>query len=453
MKWLKRLFKIGKQDAKITYKQNDEINHEKNVDVLAGLEFFATLQIRTPLNALNHHGELFKGPLSQAPNYSSQADGIWMQKTKTWAELGFDVEEMPQCECASDIGPVTPEEYLPFLKDFRRIVESNKSVELKIVSLRELQTHSKHYKDIFNRLQKAYCEFPEVYFHLQLMELPGVGKKTAKNLFQHGYSSRGQVLSANQEELTQVPGIGPNTAKKILTTKTKTKTTNQATDLSTITHIIEIPRSGQKGKHAFLNSKGELCSTEDAFKDYMEQQNWEVMRAEVSFWQAMFCLSFWEEIFFEMGNPTKGNDIPHDLFRGEEFYSNRKDLIDQKFHFIKQQNLQNFINQQIKKYRNNWTRLIHDDDQDLIMYFESVIAQSFLKRIDPTTFAKFVYRIAQNPNENRAGVSDFVIWNDFELKMVEVKRVKEPIRASQQLWIDWMINDGIPTETVRVKGV
>lgn len=447
MKWLKRLFKNDKQDSKITYKHNDDRSYEKNVDVLAGLEFFATLQIRTPLNVLNHHGELFNGPPSQAPNYASQADGIWIPKTKSWAELGIDIEEMSQGQCASDIGPVTPEEYLPFLKNFRRIVESNKSVEQKIVLIRELQTHSNNYKIIFKRLQKSYGEFPEAYFYMQLMQLPGVGKKTAHNLFQQGYCSKEQVLSANQEELTQVPGIGINTAKKIIATKTKT------TDLSTITHIIEVPKSVQKGKHAFLNSKGETCSTEDAFKDYMEQQNWEVMRAEVSFWQAMFCLSFWEEIFFEMGNPTRENDIPYDLFRGEEFYSNRKVMIDQKFNFIKQQNLQNFINKQIKNYRNHWTRLIYDDDQNFIMYFESVIVQSFLKKIDRITFAKFVYRIAQNPNENRAGVADFVIWNDFELKMVEVKRVKEQVRASQQLWIDWMLNDGIPTEIVRVRGV
>ncbi|MEZ5854479.1 MAG: hypothetical protein R3D67_06885 [Hyphomicrobiaceae bacterium] len=68
-------------------------------------------------------------------------------------------------------------------------------------------------------------------------------------------------------------------------------------DLTSITCTIEVPKSGGKGELFFVNSSGHACSTEDAFKDYMEQRGWTVMRAEVSFWQAMFCLSFWEEIW------------------------------------------------------------------------------------------------------------------------------------------------------------
>lgn len=215
MKWLKRLFKNDKQKSKIIYKLNDDRSYEENVDILAGLEFSATLQIRTPLNALNHHGELFNGTPNQAPNYASQADGIWLPKTKTFKELGIDVEEMEEGKCASDIGHVKAEEYLPFLKSFRRIVESNKSVEQKIQLIRELKNHSSDYKNIFKRLEKSYGEFPESYFYMPLMQLPGVGKKTAQNLFKKGYYSKEQVLSASKEELTQVPGIGVNTAKRI----------------------------------------------------------------------------------------------------------------------------------------------------------------------------------------------------------------------------------------------
>ena len=60
MKWLKRLFSKDKHNSKIIDKRNDDRNNEKNTDVLTGVEFFATLQIRTPLNVLNHHGEIFK---------------------------------------------------------------------------------------------------------------------------------------------------------------------------------------------------------------------------------------------------------------------------------------------------------------------------------------------------------------------------------------------------------
>lgn len=68
----------------------------------------------------------------------------------------------------------------------------------------------------------------------------------------------------------------------------------------------------------------------------------------------------------------------------------------------------------------------------MIAYFETQIVQLFISRISPEIFAEVVYRIVQNPNENRSGVSDFVIWNDQESKMVEVKKVREQVWESQK---------------------
>ncbi|PHQ69431.1 MAG: hypothetical protein COB93_08100 [Sneathiella sp.] len=224
-------------------------------------------------------------------------------------------------------------------------------------------------------------------------------------------------------------------------------------DLSTITSSIEVIKSGEKGKFGFINSSGDKCSTEDAYKDYMEQNGWNVMRAEVSFWQAMFCLCFWEEIFEGMSNPSEGNDIPHDLFRGADFYLNRKVAIDRKYEFISQQELRPYVNRQIKRYQEHWTRLIYNGDQNLVEYIEADIVQLFLDRIDINLFRNIIYRIAQNPNENRSGVSDFVVWNSEILKMVEVKKTREKVRESQMSWINWMVSENIPNEIVRVKGV
>jgi hypothetical protein len=229
------------------------------------------------------------------------------------------------------------------------------------------------------------------------------------------------------------------------------KKTKPIFDYKTITQEIEIPKSGKKGKLAFLDSNGEPCSTEGAFMNYTEQKGWNVMRAEVSFWQAMFCLAFWDEIFKGMNPLSQGQDIPHDLFRGEDFYLNRQQDIDSRYIQLKQSNLPEFINQQIKKAEGSWTRLIYKGDQDMLTYSKSDIVQDFIKRVNPKTFAKFVYRIAQNPNENRSGVPDFVIWNDGNLKMVEVKKIREQIRESQMSWLSWMVNENIPVEIVRVK--
>ena len=220
-----------------------------------------------------------------------------------------------------------------------------------------------------------------------------------------------------------------------------------------ITSNIEVPKSGKKGKYAFLNSKNEECSTEEAYADIVLNHGHSVMRAEVSFWQGMFCLSFWEEIFPKLNDPMDINDIPIDLFQGADFYSARKRAIDQKAQYISQQNLLEFINKQIAKSETRWTRLLHEGNIDLTEYFRSEIVQSFLKRIDSEIFSKIVYRIARNPNENRAGIADFVVWNEDILKMVEVKRAREKIRDAQLHWVEWMRSEQIPIEIVRVKGV
>ena len=254
----------------------------------------------------------------------------------------------------------------------------------------------------------------------------------------------------NEERLQWLKNIGFHIGYvKAVSVPEEIKT--EAFDLKAITREIELPKSGQKGKLGFLNSNGESCSTEEAFKDDAEQKGWGVMRAEVSFWQAMFCISFWDEIFDGMGTPSQVYDIPHDLFRGEAFYLNRKQSIDSKYERLKQSNLSEFINAQISVADGAWTRLIYNGDQDMIAYSTSAVVQEFLDRITPETFAKIVYRIAQNPNENRSGVSDFVIWNDKELKMIEVKKGREQVRESQKSWHSWMVQEGIPTEIVRVK--
>ena len=89
----------------------------------------------------------------------------------------------------------------------------------------------------------------------------------------------------------------------------------------------------------------------------------------------------------------------------------------------------------------------------MLTYAKSNIVQDFIQRIDSATYAKIVYRIAQNPNENRSGLPDFIIWNDDHLRMIEVKKVREQIRESQLNWLSWMADKNIPIEIVRVKAV
>lgn len=235
-----------------------------------------------------------------------------------------------------------------------------------------------------------------------------------------------------------------------------------------ITQTIEVPKTGEKGKWYFYCSNGKKCSTEDVVRDYYQNNGYKAMRAEVSFWQAMFALAFFDEIFYNhefeqtlIKKPDKEpflfciNDIPRGFFAGDFLYLERKKMYDEKYKFLKQANIYEYINSQIEKYGDAPTRILREteENRDCIDYFKTPIVQEFLKRINPETFATITYQIAKNPRDNRAGTPDFIVWNNEELILVEVKREKETLRDGQIVWIEFLLKNKIPAIVMRVKGI
>lgn len=222
MNWFKRIFSSHStsqsEPAQGQVIRLDDQSYHSNSDVLEGMQFSATLQIRTPLNVLKHHGEIFHGPPSQAPAYGSQADGIWTFKTKTFRELGIAVDE-PEFTHASDAGSIEPSRYLPFLIQFRSIVESSSSHEDKLAQLSSLPKQSAEFKEIWSKLSAYYDDFPVSFFYVPFAALPGVGRQLAKRLYESGFRSVCEIVSANISQLTAVPGLGKATAAKIMATR------------------------------------------------------------------------------------------------------------------------------------------------------------------------------------------------------------------------------------------
>lgn len=218
--------------------------------------------------------------------------------------------------------------------------------------------------------------------------------------------------------------------------------------------VIEAPRSGAKGKLAFLDSSGSPCSTETAAIEYFQGRGFKVLRGEVQFWQAMFGLAFWEEIFNGTGLPDGFNDIPSDLFSGAGFYRARATVIDRKARIIEGADLPLFMEEQLRKYGAVWTRIVYDGGRNQFAYRDHLASQQvadFLAAIPPATFAKIVHRIAVNPAENRAGLPDYTIWHASDVQFIEVKGERERIRDTQISWINWMQAQGFGVKVVRVK--
>lgn len=226
-------------------------------------------------------------------------------------------------------------------------------------------------------------------------------------------------------------------------------------DESFPTETIDVPRSGQKGKLAYLDRGGKACSTEAAAQDYLRRQGFKVLRGEVQFWQAMFGLAFWEEIFDGTGAPNDLNDIPPDLFSGSQFYETRRFRIEEKAARIARGDVRMFIRSQLQRYGSTWTRIVYDGPRGFAYreFLESADVTDFLATISSAVFARIVQRIAMNPNENRAGLPDYVIWKDGTVTFVEVKGIREKIRDAQVAWLAWMNMEGIPARIIRVRGI
>lgn len=221
MNWLKRLFSPQKKGAS-SLRQAPPVriasdqSYESNSDILDGVQFIATLHVTTPYSVLIHHGETFSGPPSRAPQYGMQSHGIWIPKTKSWKSLGVDLPELPPSQHATDIGPQNPEAYLPFLLAFRKIFESDHSDEVKIEEFRTLSTQTPEYSKYWQQHVNTREDFPRSLFYQSFLNLSGVGRKTARALYDAGFRSVEQIRHSELSELQKVSGIGPALAKKLV---------------------------------------------------------------------------------------------------------------------------------------------------------------------------------------------------------------------------------------------
>jgi hypothetical protein len=138
-------------------------SHRRKMDAPMEQQFHASLQICTPLEVLEHHGELFTGPPSATPRYGTEAGGIWLPTFPGMSWMEPRLEEQPEPTHDSDVGPVRASEYLPFLRDFRRIVEQEASVEQKLAALEGLPARSRSYARFWQALSEEYQGFPESF--------------------------------------------------------------------------------------------------------------------------------------------------------------------------------------------------------------------------------------------------------------------------------------------------
>lgn len=185
--------------------QNLVSNHS---DLFQGLEFHATIQFRTPLEVLKHHGEIYQGT-GEPPKYAKeQWHGMWLPVLKEKYDL------FTKTTIATDLGALSFDEvnlYLDFLIKFHTIAESELDVEEKIVQITKLNKNDSNFHKYYKSFDSK--EFLESYFNLLIKNI--LPAKATKSLNDAGYRTLKDLKGANPKELLKLDGIGKATIDKL----------------------------------------------------------------------------------------------------------------------------------------------------------------------------------------------------------------------------------------------
>ncbi len=225
-------------------------------------------------------------------------------------------------------------------------------------------------------------------------------------------------------------------------------------DIQRHTQTIYAPTTGEVGKTYFYCQNGNKCSTEQVVREYYKNKDYSVMRAEYAFWKGMFILTFLDELYPANHYTSYGKTgVFHDM----ALYKTQEEDLIKKCAYIKNTDLKEFINSQIKKHEAG--AYIRDLDEwevesykNPTEYFKSPIVQELLIRINNKTFYKVVNKILQDRKNNTVGTPDYIVWNKKEMIFVEVKRKNEKLSEDQIGWGEFSIQNKISYKVVRVEG-
>lgn len=188
-----------------------------NSDIITGLEFCATMQLRTPLRVLLRHGELFSDFPNEPPQIArAMWEGTWIAKAHSFHEIGIDLDEPPLSPMASGIGPIPADGggYLKFLIAVRKIVESANSINHRLTSLSDEVNRPQWSMFQHARFHSSH-DISDYFFPAFLCEIPRLARKSADDLRRLGLDTPGTLDCAADVRLLEVPGIGPRTLLEI----------------------------------------------------------------------------------------------------------------------------------------------------------------------------------------------------------------------------------------------
>lgn len=182
-----------------------------NVDIIVGLQFVATMQLRTPLRVLERHDELHTDINASPPRIAQEMwEGIWLVKTRTYREMGIDLSEFAAGSMATDIGPISGgiAPYLRFLRAVRMCIEQKSSIRLRVTNLRDVLSDD-NFKDFVDRHGGSEAIINRFFPYL-VDTIPTLTSLSISELRRLRLTTLSRLANTVDEALLAIKGIGPS---------------------------------------------------------------------------------------------------------------------------------------------------------------------------------------------------------------------------------------------------
>lgn len=181
--------------------------------------------------------------------------------------------------------------------------------------------------------------------------------------------------------------------------------------------------------------------------EHFTDQGYDAYHTENYLWRGLFGLTFWDLLFDEthasFHHPLQRQ--PSDLYN-EEFYLKRENQLNHLLEELK-------TKQRLKKHIQGKYQQKEGIANPMIGWHESLLptVEAAIKHLPLKGLFSVLLQMAKNVRYNSAGFPDLFIWKGKEYHFYEIKSPNDHLSAQQLFWIDFMKENGIKADILRVQ--
>ncbi len=208
--------------------------------------------------------------------------------------------------------------------------------------------------------------------------------------------------------------------------------------------VVEMtfPHAGYAGPKALYLVGDEALPVEEAA---LHELGGDGLWCENSLVSTLFGLLLWDAVFAPLPGmfQTPFQDAPLDL-RGETFYAQRQQLIDDRLSELERADLAAEVAAAHAAHHPRRCRGVAWDAYDVDTLTRAAAALG--PHLPP-----ILLRIARHPRRHRKGMPDLFVFTEQGPAMVEVKGPGDQVSIEQALWHDFLLREGVDVRLAKVK--